>query len=123
VTLNFTLSDVQQAGTLADYGGELQVRPTIRMTDRHNGPAENEAGTVQDVTLPATVPCVTTAAAGAGSTCALTTTADALVTDLVREGVRAIWAVGQVEVLDGGPDGDADTTPNEVLARQGIFVP
>ena len=42
---------------------------------------------------------------------------------VVAERARAIWELGQVEVRDGGPDGDADTPDNAVFARQGIFVP
>jgi hypothetical protein len=42
---------------------------------------------------------------------------------VVDEGARAIWALGQVEVTDGGPDGDADSPGNTVFARQGVFVP
>ena len=37
--------------------------------------------------------------------------------------MRAIWQLGQVQVLDGGADGVASTTPNTVFAEQGIFVP
>ena len=36
---------------------------------------------------------------------------------------RSIWQLGQIEVQDGGADGLAATAPNEVFARQGIFVP
>ena len=39
------------------------------------------------------------------------------------EGLRAIWQLGPVEVLDGGADGSASTTPNTPFLRQGIFVP
>ncbi|MGH2979230.1 MAG: DUF7594 domain-containing protein [Solirubrobacterales bacterium] len=123
VALEFKLSDVRATGTLADYAGELQPRVTIRMTDRRNGPGANESGTVEDLVLPATVPCVVTSDAGTGAACGLTTTLDALTPGLVREGARSIWELGPVEVLDGGADGDADTTPNEVFARQGIFIP
>jgi hypothetical protein len=31
--------------------------------------------------------------------------------------------MGQIEVLDGGPDGLAATPDNAVFARQGIFIP
>jgi hypothetical protein len=34
-----------------------------------------------------------------------------------------VWELGQVEVLDGGADGDVDTPGNAVFARQGIFIP
>jgi hypothetical protein len=34
-----------------------------------------------------------------------------------------MWQLGDLEVLDGGPDGDVDTADNTVFLRQGIFVP
>ena len=41
-----------------------------------------------------------------------------------REGTRAIWAFGAVEVHDGGADGDADTLgDNSLFLKQGVFVP
>jgi hypothetical protein len=36
---------------------------------------------------------------------------------------RTIWQLGQIEVLDGGADGQASTNDNTVFARQGVFVP
>jgi hypothetical protein len=41
----------------------------------------------------------------------------------VLDGRRAVWQVGQVEVLDGGSDGEASTTPNTRFLVQGVFVP
>ena len=42
----------------------------------------------------------------------------------VTEGTRAIWALDQVQVYDGGPDGDADATGDtRLFAVQGVFVP
>jgi len=43
---------------------------------------------------------------------------------LVQATKRTLWQMGQVEVLDGGPDGNVGTaTGNTVFARQGIFIP
>jgi len=123
VAVAFRLTDVRVAATLEDYTGELQPRPSVRVTDRFSGAVANEPGTVEDLALPATAPCGATAETNIGATCSLTTTLDALVPGIVQEGGRAIWELSRIEVLDGGPDGDADTSDNEVLARQGIFVP
>jgi len=41
----------------------------------------------------------------------------------VKETQRTIWELGQMQVNDGGPDGNAATEPNAPFARQGIFVP
>jgi len=73
--------------------------------------------------ISADVRCSATADASVGSTCTLATTVNALVPNAVREGDRAIWELGPVEVYDGGPDGVGSTADNTVFARQGLFVP
>ncbi len=121
--LTFSLRDVRTRAGLGDYTGEVQVRGTFRITDLGNGPAADQAGTLQDLDLPVTVGCVATPDPQTGSTCAVITTLDAVIPGAVDEGARAIWQVGQIEVLDGGPDGDVDTPGNSTFARQGIFIP
>jgi hypothetical protein len=97
------------------------------MTDRWNGAAAGggtDAGTGQSVSLARSFPCVPTASTATGSSCTLSTTANAIVPGLVLDTKRAIWQMDQVQVYDGGPDGDADTTAGDTLfAVQGIFVP
>jgi hypothetical protein len=58
-----------------------------------------------------------------GSTCNLSTAADAVFPGVVVEGKRAVWELGKVEVRDGGADGDADTVPNTPFLEQGLFTP
>ena len=121
--IGLTLTDVRWAVTLADYAGELEGEVTIRLTDNGRfAPITNPPETVQD--LPLRFPASCTATVGPeGGGCAAATTADALVGGMVREGNRAVWELGPVEVRDGGPDGDVDTPDNAPFARQGIFVP
>jgi hypothetical protein len=69
------------------------------------------------------VQCTATPASPAGSSCAVSTTADAVAPGAVREGKRAIWATKGVQVMDGGADGLASTAPNTLFAVQGVFVP
>jgi hypothetical protein len=111
----------------SDYPGELRLELPLRITDRFNRPHPNVTGpgTVADTSFHATVPCTTTPAdALTGSTCALTSTADAILPATVREGARSVWGLGQVRLHDGGADEDADTpADNSLLAVQGIFVP
>ena len=122
VTIALQLSDVRKAsGLLADYDGELQFRPTLRLTDRVSQAAGTS--TVDDFPLPVTVPCVATVDPLRGSDCNITTTADAVTPGLVDEGSRAIWELSGTDVLDGGADGDVDTPGNSVFVRSGIFVP
>ena len=70
-----------------------------------------------------TVPCTATSATTTGSNCAVATTADSVVPGVVIGGLRSVWEFDQVQLLDGGPDGDADTPDNALFATQGLFVP
>ena len=129
VGIDVDATDVRVKSDLSDYTGELQALVDVRVTDRNNSVAppifpDNQTGTVQDTSLSATVPCAATASTSVGSECSLSTTADALVPGIVTERDRAIWQLGQIRLMDGGLDGDADTAPdNTAFARQGIFVP
>ena len=59
-----------------------------------------------------------------GANCNLLTTANTLVPGTVTGGKRAVWGLGQVQVDDGGADGDADTAgDNTLFMVQGVFVP
>ena len=123
VRIAFSLTDVRRKSDLADYTGQLQVDQTLRITDRQNGPSQNEPGTVQDAGFPVTAPCNATVSTTIGSTCSIATTANSLTPGAVTAGNRAIWELGQVKVFDGGPDSVAGTQPNTLFAEQGIFVP
>jgi subtilisin family serine protease len=123
VRIAFSLTDVRKKADLSDYTGQLQVDQTLRITDRNNGPSQNEPGTVQDAGFPVTAPCNATVSTSIGSTCTITTTANSLTPGAVIAGNRAIWELGQVKVFDGGPDSLASTQPNTLFADQGVFVP
>jgi hypothetical protein len=125
VGLFINLSDVRRSGALTDYTGEVRQTTTLRLTDRRNGPTGTgrDDGTMVDTPISADVSCAGTSDPDVGATCALTTAMNALVPGVVREGERAIWELGPVEVYDGGPDGEGATADNTLLARQGVFVP
>jgi hypothetical protein len=93
------------------------------MTDRRSGATTTDTGTVQQLSLPVDMPCSVTLDPTIGSTCAVTTTLDAITPEMVDEGSRGAWEMGLVDVLDGGADGNVQTEPNGVFMRQGIFVP
>jgi hypothetical protein len=112
----------------ADYTGELTPNIELRVTDNFNAvPAGGgtDSATMQDYLLGGTVqvPCAATASTAIGASCTVSTTLDAISPGTVLDGKRAVWQIGQVEVLDGGSDGEATTTPNGRFAVQGIFVP
>ena len=123
VEVALSLTDVRNRAGLTDYAGELQMRGALRITDRANGAAIDQPATAQDLDVPVNAACTITADSGVGSTCGVVTTFDAVVPGIIREGKRSVWGIGQIQVFDGGPDGDADTPGNGVFARQGVFVP
>jgi hypothetical protein len=117
-----SITDVRRTGTLADYTGQLRAAVRTRMTDRANGPGQNESATVADFDLAAAVPCAATSGA-AGATCTLSTSANALVPSSVVEGKRTVRELGQFRLFDGGSDDLAGTDPNSLFAVGGFFVP
>jgi uncharacterized repeat protein (TIGR01451 family) len=124
VVAQLRFTDVRRAD-LTDYDGEIQADLLVRITDRNNGVSGpgTQAGTVVDIPFPVTAACDVTADPAVGSTCEAETTFNAIVPGGIREGKRAIWALGKVEVYDGGADGVVATLPNTRFAAQGIFVP
>jgi len=110
------------------YAGKLLAVMDVRITDTFNGTGQNEAGTASDYPLSWGAQCT------AGS-CAVTTSADALLPSVVQEQKRAIWQLGEMQVFDGGPDGDLDTVwgscppacvgngGEEVFLQQGFYTP
>ena len=124
VKFAFNVTDTRDQNDLSDYTGELQVDPSIRITDKFNGASSTEPATMVDIRFPVTAPCTATTDATVGSSCSTTTTFNAIVPNAVLEGKRAIWQLGQVQVYDGGSDGAASTTAdNTLFMDEGIFVP
>jgi hypothetical protein len=123
VRLIASLGDVRRRSDLADYTGELQLRPVLRVTDKLNGAAPVDNGTTLDLPFPATMSCAATANTAVGANCSLNTTADAVLPGAVRELKRTIWQLAALTIDDGGPDGVVATPDNTLFAKQGLFVP
>jgi hypothetical protein len=125
VGINFDLSDVRLAAGLADYPGQLLLDLESRFTDRANGPAQDQPGTIEDFFWEAPVNCATTATTSVGSTCSLHTSVDALVPNTIKEGKRMIWEeIDHPHIWDGGDDWTASTRDdNLVFQTMGLFVP
>ena len=110
----------------ADYTGELQANAMIRITDHFNAVAPGggtDPATVVDIPFPVNTPCTATASTAIGSTCAVDTTANAVVPGAVKDTKRAIVETAQITVDDGGTDGVSATAPNTLFGVQGIFIP
>jgi hypothetical protein len=121
IGLRVQISDVRVQNTLADYAGNVQARAIARLTDRNGSGAD--PATTTNILFPLTTPCTPTSDPNVGSTCSLTTTLDTLIPGAITEGQRTVMQLSQVQVIDGGPDGDTATDPNTVFLRQGVFVP
>jgi hypothetical protein len=125
IDVGFRLTDVRNVDDLSDYTGQLQVSATIRLTDRSNGPAQEYAGTAQDLGLGFVVPCAATPGEEAGATCSINSRLRALRCCIPRlEGRRTVMKVDAIRVYDGGPDGIASTAADtDVFAWAGLFIP
>ena len=108
-----------------DYSGGLQGNAIIRISDHYNGPGLNEAATVIDIPFPVTTTCANTGADPAsGGLCSVATTANAVVVGSVKDLQRAVVEIQQLQVNDGGTDGQVSTTADNTLFEvQGIFIP
>jgi hypothetical protein len=118
--LRVSVSHVMHASDFSEYTGELRTTARVRVTDKDGG----VSSTIQDFPLSFDVPCVSTPDPNLRSTCDIVTGFDAVIPGSSPEGTRAVWALDQVRVYDGGPDEDADTEgDNSLFAVQGVFVP
>jgi hypothetical protein len=121
-----------QAG--GDYTGQVILTSLVRQTDLSNGVFSDDPGTTQDFGFSVPVTCTATPLSTAGSSCSITTTADSLVANYVKERKRTIIEVASVQLEDAGPDGTL-TPPSgscpptcgsgdeNVFMRQGVFAP
>lgn len=125
VSIQLAMRDVYRRSNLSDYDREVDVRVAVRTTDRDNFPATGNdgGGTLEDITLRFPASCVPTGDASTGASCAVDTTLDAVVPGTVREGGRAVWDLGQIQIYDGGADDQGATDPNDLFQVQGLFVP
>ena len=74
-------------------------------------PGLNEAATVIDIPLPVNIPCSNTVSTQVGGTCSVDTSANAVAPGAIPDGgvSRAVIEVNQVQVMDGGQDGQVST--------------
>jgi hypothetical protein len=106
-----------------DYSGELQGNAIIRISDHYNGPNLNEAATVQDIPFPVNATCVATTSTSTGGLCTANTSANATVPGSVKDTQRSVVEIQQIQISDGGADGQVSTPDNTLFGVQGIFIP
>jgi hypothetical protein len=136
ILITSNISDVRcKAGTSAsvcgtanaadgpDYSGQVKGTSQIRISDHYNGPTLTEAATVQDIDFPWTAGCSATADTSVGGTCAVTTSANAVTPNSVKNTQREVVEFGQLAVNDGGVNGVAGAVDATQFETQGIFIP
>jgi hypothetical protein len=134
VSLGASITDVRclqpsvcaSTDPLAPYVGNLELVTELQLTDREDAGNGTDPATTDPTQYPfhLIMPCAATADPTTGATCSAATTANTLVPGLVKNGNRAVWELGPVQVWDGGSDGDPSTIAgNTLFADQGLFVP
>jgi hypothetical protein len=116
--------------TPADYAGRVLVQFTVRMTDHAN--TSPTTGTVQDWLFLYPVQCSPTASVATGSDCpagsSLQTSMNAVFPGFPSSELnkRANMQIRDVQVLDGGPNGDLPNVTyidDTKFQSSGIFIP
>jgi hypothetical protein len=107
------------AASGSDYTGKLLETTNLRIIDTLSA----DSATMVDIPFSATLSCASTASTAIGGQCGVSTSIDAVVPGAAPEGARSVWQLTQVQVFDGGPDGETSTTPNTLFMVQGYFTP
>ena len=118
-----TVCNSANAGDGPDYSGQVQGNATIRISDHYNGPSLTEAATVTDIPFPVNGTCANTTSTSIGGTCSVNTSANAVVVGSVKDTQRGVVEISQLQIFDGGADGNVTTADNTLFAVQGIFIP
>jgi hypothetical protein len=130
ITYSGGINDVRAGNPSgADYnpnasGPDLTLITRARLSDLQNGPTGGTSGgTTTDLDLPGVpIDCVNTAGPE-GSTCNLSTSADAVTPGVVKEAAQTSSQVFRVRVNDSGPDGVRGNGDDTLFAQQGIYIP
>jgi hypothetical protein len=114
VQVNGSITDVRRKANPATlYTGQIQLSMTVRITDGFN---VGGLATVQDVPFNITANCTS-------GTCNFATSFDGALATVIKEGKRAVWGLGQVQVFDGGADDNVSTAGNTLFETQGFYAP
>jgi hypothetical protein len=101
----------------------MQGNATIRISDHYNGPTLTDAATVIDIPFPVNGTCANTVSTTVGGQCDTNTSANAVVVGSVKDTQRGVVEIAQLQIFDGGADGNVTTTDNTLFGVQGIFIP
>lgn len=130
VTILASLSDVQTAAG-ADYapnpsGADVTLVYRLRDTDLDNCtgcPSGYESpGTTTDLDFSVPINCAPTPGPQ-GSTCAVNTTADAVLSNMTHENKQTVAQIFRLRLNDAGANGVRGDGDDKLFAHAGLFVP
>jgi len=121
-------AEAQIPGSTSPAGDAIRITDHLNNTPSTGDPAgcggtSSCSGTVLDSPFPVPVVCATTTTGAIGSYCGTNTTANALVPGVVIAGTQSVVQIGQVQILDSGPDGTRSTPDDQLAGVQGILIP
>jgi glucose/arabinose dehydrogenase len=126
VSISVSAADVRDRQSGGDYdpsgGADVSLEARLRLSDTYNGTYGSDPATASDFQFPVPIGCSPTASAATGSTCAIATTANALIPGAIREGTAASAQVFGVRLKDSGPDRLEGNGDDKLFAQQGLFV-
>ena len=134
VSITASATDVLNKTGGTEYTGKVILTTQMRITDRSSGFNSDEGGTVQDAQFSVPFDCFTTPDPAVGGNCNLTTTADTLLPNFIKESKRTIISTVSFNLLDVGADGSV-TPPSgacplscgsgdeKLFLTQGVFTP
>ena len=128
VSIALNATDVRDQTTGNDYapnasGPDTTLVEKLRLTDTLNGASQTDPATTIDFDLPVPAECAPTADTTIGSTCSVTTSADAITPGQIKEGRDMILQVFRVRLNDSGLNGARGDGDDRVFAQQGIYIP
>ena len=109
-----------------DYTGGLQGNAVVRVTDHFNAVnagGGSEPATAVDIPFPISMSCLNTADTSVGGLCKTSTATCVGCPRRTGEGKRVVAEITQIQVFDGGQDGETGTPGNTLFAVQGLFIP
>jgi hypothetical protein len=115
-------------GSTSPAGTAIRITDHLNNTPSTGDPAgctgsQSCSATVLDAPFPVPVVCAATTTGAIGSYCGVNSTANALVPGVVISGTSSVVQIGQIQIVDSGPDGARSTTDDQLVGVQGILIP
>jgi hypothetical protein len=108
-------------------GADLTLVEKWRISDHANSSSQSICttscpGTVADLDFPVPVECAQTSAADVGSTCAVDTSANAVLPGAIQTSEQAVIQVFRLRLNDAGPDGVPGGGDDTLFQQQGLYL-